>query len=314
MDLWRRKLEPAARAPTHRPVGPCHGVSPRWLLRAADETFHLVARCGDVGQNGNGGHAHNDLLSFVLSCAEPDHRRQWPRRYTAIRGCATVHRSTRAHNTVVVEDEEINPIVPDDLFRLRQRASLPGAMAAGALEHPSCRARRLRAPSSSGAYISRTFVLHHIDATFKIDDELSGSGHCDAETLLHLAPNVIATRDGPSALLVAHPPGQQLRLGWRGPRAELLIDRATRVATVRNIPASSVVYCHSAGPFRSALAGPSLSSDGNHDRRRRLGRLGLFAKRAPGAARRSSCISARPRDDPGRRTRDSASRPHGLHL
>ena len=26
----------------------------------------LVVRCGDVGQNGNGGHAHNDLLSYEL--------------------------------------------------------------------------------------------------------------------------------------------------------------------------------------------------------------------------------------------------------
>ena len=42
---------------------------------------HAVVRCGDVGQNGNGGHAHNDALSFELSlgrrpaCARPRHLR-----------------------------------------------------------------------------------------------------------------------------------------------------------------------------------------------------------------------------------------------
>lgn len=214
----------------------------------ADETFHLVARCGDVGQNGNGGHAHNDLLSFVLSCADPIIVDSGLGDYTGDPGLRNYARATRAHNTVVVEDEEINPIVPDDLFRLRQRAE-----PALELWQPGRLSSILRVAHDGYERLPqtvvhhRTFVLDHIDRLVKIDDELSGSGHCNAETLLHLAPDVIATRDGPSAVLVATPSGQQLRLAWRGPRAELLIAERRVSRRYGTYQRGSVVFVRLSG-------------------------------------------------------------------
>ena len=157
-------------------------------------------------------------------------------------------RATRAHNTVVVEDEEINPIVPEDLFRLRQ-------VAEPALElwRPGQPLSILRVAHNGYERLPqavvhhRTFVLHHIDRLVKIDDELSGSGHCNAETLLHLAPDVVATHAGPSAVLVATPSGQQLCLAWRGPSAELLIGERRVSRRYGTYQPGSVVFARISG-------------------------------------------------------------------
>lgn len=89
------------------------------------ELYHAVLRAGPVGQNGNGGHAHNDQLAMTLSVlgeellvdagtyvysADPDARNRY--------------RSTAMHNTLQVEDREQNPWWGgfEGLFRLQDRA------------------------------------------------------------------------------------------------------------------------------------------------------------------------------------------------
>lgn len=71
--------------------------------------IHLVVRCGPNGQNGNGGHAHNDQLSIVLSVdGEPVLVDSGTYLYTPAPEKRNLFRSTAMHNTLAVEGKEQN--------------------------------------------------------------------------------------------------------------------------------------------------------------------------------------------------------------
>ncbi len=93
-----------------------------YVMRHHD--FHLTIDAGSVGQDGAGGHAHNDTLSLTL-CAygrafliDPGSYT-----YTADPQARNEFRSTASHNVLQVADQEINRL-PDDLFRLYNDAQV----------------------------------------------------------------------------------------------------------------------------------------------------------------------------------------------
>jgi uncharacterized heparinase superfamily protein len=152
-------------------------------------------RCGDVGQNGNGGHSHNDLLSFELSYDVPLVVDSGTYVYTSDPEARNLFRSTGAHNTVVVGGAEINPIAPTSLFRLRQFARPVVETWQEASESMRLSAshdgfRRLTPP----VVHRRTFLLDRRSDEFEIVDELLGDGPQGAESFIHLAPEVAAAR------------------------------------------------------------------------------------------------------------------------
>lgn len=88
-----------------------------YLMRHDDH--YLALDAGPNGQKGNGGHAHNDTLSFELYA----HGQSWlvdpgAYLYTADFSARNLFRSTAYHNTVCVNDQEQHPFAVDMLFRL----------------------------------------------------------------------------------------------------------------------------------------------------------------------------------------------------
>lgn len=81
---------------------------------------YLISMCGSNGQNGNGGHAHNDKLSFELQIRGRDVIVD-PGTYLYSGDChkRNLFRSTHYHNTVVVDGQEINHFDPAKLFQLK---------------------------------------------------------------------------------------------------------------------------------------------------------------------------------------------------
>lgn len=71
--------------------------------------LHLVVSAGPVGQNGNGGHGHNDKLSFELT-VDGDELFLDPGTYlyTALPEERNRFRSVHAHNTLLIRGEEQN--------------------------------------------------------------------------------------------------------------------------------------------------------------------------------------------------------------
>jgi hypothetical protein len=91
--------------------------SGRYVL--ANTAFWCLMECGDVGQRGNGGHAHNDTLSFVLAAADKELVTDpGTGVYTRDVAMRDRFRRTRAHATVEIDGEEINPIEDGAVFRL----------------------------------------------------------------------------------------------------------------------------------------------------------------------------------------------------
>jgi uncharacterized heparinase superfamily protein len=149
---------------------------------------HLVARCGDVGQNGNGGHAHNDLLSYELAYEQPLVVDSGTYLYTADPAGRNAFRATSAHNTILVDGEEINPIDEHEQFRLRQVAQplvedweVTDDLVRLVVAHDGYRR------ADRDLVHRREFRLHRGDGRIEIIDKLTGGGYRDAVSYMHCA-------------------------------------------------------------------------------------------------------------------------------
>jgi uncharacterized heparinase superfamily protein len=101
---------PGAAALHHSAAFPDGGY---YVLRNA--STHVFVDCGEVGMRGRGGHGHNDTLSFELfmngagvitDCGAFV--------YTASREWRNKFRSTAFHNTIQIDDQEVNRFVEAD--------------------------------------------------------------------------------------------------------------------------------------------------------------------------------------------------------
>ena len=87
--------------------------------------IYLAIRCGSIGQNGKGGHAHNDNLSFELNVRGRDFVVDGGSYiYTPFPDIRNVFRSTKAHNTLFLKGFEQNNWVDGlaGLFFMRDQA------------------------------------------------------------------------------------------------------------------------------------------------------------------------------------------------
>jgi uncharacterized heparinase superfamily protein len=152
---------------------------------AGREGDMVVFDCGEVGPAHQPGHAHCDTLSFELFL---DGRRVITNagNFDYIAGPERSHaRSTRAHNTVVVDGQEQSEIW--GAFRVGRRASpLYATFESGpdGVEFRGAHDGYRRLPGSvthsRTARVSRDFTIHLID-------ELEGGDEHEAESWLHLA-------------------------------------------------------------------------------------------------------------------------------
>jgi uncharacterized heparinase superfamily protein len=187
VDAWLgvAKLPAPAPAPAAFPRG---GL---YILRSP--RVHAVVRCGDVGQNGNGGHSHNDLLSYELSAdGVPFVVDSGTYAYTFDVDARNAFRSTAAHNTVVVDDAESQPIEAQAVFELRQFA------------HPKVERQRLAdnvleiVASHDGYRRLPDPVVHRrrltlADDVLTVVDELDCAGEHVLRSFVHLAPMASVT-------------------------------------------------------------------------------------------------------------------------
>ena len=93
-----------------------------YLIR--DKELFFLIHCGNIGRKGFGGHGHNDQLSFVLSLKEKDYLID-PGTYTYTSDKKTRHllRSTRYHNTIVVNNQEQNIILEETPFNMENKTN-----------------------------------------------------------------------------------------------------------------------------------------------------------------------------------------------
>jgi uncharacterized heparinase superfamily protein len=137
------------------------------------------------------------MLSFELSYGVAFVVDSGTYAYTADPPARNAFRSSRAHNVVVVDGREVNPLPHEDLFGLPQVAHArledweeSPQMTRLVLSHDGYR------DSPGGVLHRRTFELDRHSGRLSVVDELIGAGEHVAESLLHLAPEVIVTATG----------------------------------------------------------------------------------------------------------------------
>jgi hypothetical protein len=153
---------------------------------------YLLVTNGAVGTAGFGNHKHNDLLGFEFHvdgtpvCVDPGSYV-----YTSDPDARNLFRSTRSHNTVVVDDEEQNEVRRDWLFRMFEASHPEHLEVEEQLEQLRYRGRHRGYTRLSPPLVhERTFILSRLDGTLTIADAFSGPGRHRLRWHFHFAPGV----------------------------------------------------------------------------------------------------------------------------
>ena len=166
---------------------------------------YLIGLCAGIGINGYGSHGHNDALSFELFAKGRDVLVDpGTYVYSAKPEWRNIFRSTSYHNTIRIDDAEINTINPGRLFSLPEEA------------HPRFEKWRITPNydymigSHSGFHQlyervvhKRMIVYFKTQAIWKIIDHIKGSGYHSIEIYFHFGSTFTANRlqDNNSILL-----------------------------------------------------------------------------------------------------------------
>jgi hypothetical protein len=176
---WRR-LAPTA--PAASEAFPHGGL---YVMRSGED--YLAVRCGAAGQDGVGGHSHNDQLA-VVACAggRPMVVDSGTGSYSLDALFRDHFRGTAAHATVVIDGEEQSPI-PERPFALPDQAH-----ARAVLWRPGPASDRFIGEHRGYARL-RSRVMHRREITFDkvarvflLTDLLAGAGWHDVEICLPL--------------------------------------------------------------------------------------------------------------------------------
>ena len=170
---------------------PSFGV---YIFRSKD--VYLAIRCGSIGQNGHGGHAHNDNLSFELSIRGRDFIVDGGSYlYTPFPEIRNRFRSTGAHSTLALKGREQNRWTDglQGLFSMRDDAQarvLGQSTGSFRGEHHGFGSRHCR-------------QFEWSDSSLIIEDFMETD--CSNEINFNLAPDVqimLAERNGPEEFLL----------------------------------------------------------------------------------------------------------------
>jgi hypothetical protein len=186
-----------------------------YILRAADDM--VVFTAGRVGSAGLGNHKHNDLLAIEVCLGGEDVLIDpGSYLYTSDTVARDAFRSTRAHNTVMVDGEEQNRIPPKSPFRLHAdatprlvswKATSDGGVVVAEhdgytrLNAPLVHTRTVRLDSPRGVYVEDRFADRGAPAMHELSWTFAFAAGCALST----------DTDG---WLVTTPNGRAFRLTW----------------------------------------------------------------------------------------------------
>lgn len=224
---WILGLERAAAFPSAGRAVPSARFSDGGCYVMRDGGTHVFIDCAPVGLAGRGGHGHNDALSFeawldgvplVMDCGSYV--------YTASFEMRNRFRSTRCHNTPLVDGQEINRFVhPDNLWTLHDDAR-PICLQWRADETEDVFVGAHYGYQRLGVEVQRTIRLDKALRSLEVIDVVSGRGQHDVAIPLHLAPDVAIDKRGSAVNL------------WSGGRGFEIIANTRNDWTVHVEPCS----------------------------------------------------------------------------
>ena len=165
-----------------------------WYVMRNNKDYCIIS-CGPNGQNGNGGHCHNDKLSFELMIDGKDIIVDpGTYVYTANQEWRNKFRSTAFHNTIMVDDREQNRFVENNVFSIKNDAKV------NINKWESNENFDILDAQHSGYQRLKNPVLHRRKIIFNkkenfwiIKDILTGKGEHKFDLYFHFAPVGIGT-------------------------------------------------------------------------------------------------------------------------
>ena len=202
---------------------PCHGhlYPEAGFAVYRDRGTYLLIANGKVGTEGFGNHKHNDLLSFEYHVeARPIFVDPGSFVYTSDPVARNQFRSTRYHNTLMIDGEEQNEVNPEWLFRLIERAyptHVKFCETAECVEYIGHHKGYEGLPESLNH--ERLFRLWKTTNILMIQDQLSGSGNHALQWNFHLDPEV-KIEEVEENLYLLQSSNVAMWFGWYGGKSE----------------------------------------------------------------------------------------------
>lgn len=186
-----------------------------FYIMRGDDHFILID-AGSNGRNGIGGHGHNDLFSFELFASG----QEWIidpgcGSYTGNYEVRNRLRSSRSHNLVVVDGEELHPFDETNLWRLPDAGSVTlhswehgASMAHFEAEHDCY--HRLKDPVTSRRSIRCDFSPF----TLFVEDSFESKGPHSYTSYLHIPEGLECSLDSPRRLRLQASTGLEMRIDF----------------------------------------------------------------------------------------------------
>jgi hypothetical protein len=186
---------------------------------------HFMADVGSVGLSGRGGHGHLDALSFTLTLGGvPLIVDPGSYLYTGDPQARNRFRSTRAHNVLMVDGQEMATMFSNQLWRLGTEAE-PFDVSWRPTEDGFALSARHdgfhRLPDR--VKYQRLWMFSFSQQRLEVFDHLDCRGRHLVERFLHFAPGLLLELDGP-ALQVGDWSGRQFTVTWDACAAASLLD------------------------------------------------------------------------------------------
>ena len=167
------------------------------------DDIHVFVDAGDLGMRGRGGHGHNDTFSFEL----------WVRgerlivdsgtyAYTFDTEARQRFRSTRAHNTVMIDSTELAAF--NGLWSVVEDRTRPDVLEwISSQDHDTLEARHHAYESLAQPVLHRRkFELNKKTMRLTISDSFEGQGSHQVEAFFHLAPGASVNPVGEKSVKV----------------------------------------------------------------------------------------------------------------
>ena len=210
---------------SHRPLAASYPDGGLWISRSDDSRDILTFRLGPLGQNGNGGHAHNDQSSITIRLdGNPVIVDPGSAVYTSDPGKRNLYRSTGSHATIALGDIEQNRFVRRNLFTLPQEVETE-FMSIETVGDETYIEGILKGygPWTADEVIIGRRVTHQRDKNlFEIEDQIKISGGVDRKPVWNfpLAPGLRARESGSGCVRIANHDGDAVAEvlyypGWR---------------------------------------------------------------------------------------------------
>lgn len=175
-----------------------------YVLR--DSRNHVFIDCGPIGLAGRGGHGHNDLLSFeAMLDGVPLITEGGSYVYTADEVSRDIDRSTRSHNTPMVDGQELNRFIgPEFRWNMHNDARHELVEFSHAQEIDRFVGRhggfeRLATPLTVERAVE---LMRGEHPRLRIADRFIGQGTHTIQVPLHLAQGAQARLGGPGRVLI----------------------------------------------------------------------------------------------------------------